>query len=521
MTFDKEDFRLQATIEVPVLDKQTARLIHGRFSDSGFGEDPKKKNLEQMIQTPLTDLDVINERLDAIGELVAAEDLRKKFGQVVTAFNYHVINLLYSNIKELALVPRPYFADMPAKYVRANIRKIAEAAREFPASFGVDGYQTVTIQDLASSFNSLMASHSGRHINEFFSYMIGVDDKLTGLEKAFQEQHDAKATKEEEALPEELSEKVKTLTDLFEGLLEFQSESREAPPTLEWILKTVDFEKIIGFMEHVNALIPVYSGVYPYYELAEEAVRGNYVRPEVVPKGQNCLIIKKGRWERAQSDSFFADGKGKVVPNHTRLNNRTRVEVLEGVNDGGKTFDMRKAFYIAARALAGTWVPAEYAKVSIRDRIIMRMKGTGNTISALQQDCNSANEVIPSSGEYLLIGMDETFRSTEAHGGQALTAGLINTVIEQGNSLMIVSSHYPDLSRAYATPSEVKFTHFPFKIGKDPKEESGVKVTFPHTKRRGPMNDYSYAIAVARANSFNETVLKYAEERIKTRQMQQ
>lgn len=150
-------------------------------------------------------------------------------------------------------------------------------------------------------------------------------------------------------------------------------------------------------------------------------------------------------------------------------------------------------------------------------------------MSAFEQDCESANEctpvdgqyrftgrewrldeLAPKNGEYWLIGLDETFTSTEKVGGAALTYGLINMVLGQGNSLMVLSSHYPELHQVLRDTPGVAFTHFPFEV------KGGNEVVFPHVKHDGPMRDYSYAIAVARAHKFPDArILELAEQRLR------
>ena len=121
------------------------------------------------------------------------------------------------------------------------------------------------------------------------------------------------------------------------------------------------------------------------------------------------------------------------------------------------------------------------------------------------QDVARVNEIIPPPGQYWLSAIDEPFTSTEADGGMYLTAGVALTVAEQGNSLLILSSHYPSLKELLDADSAVKFNHFPFAV-------EGKKVTFPHKKHDGGLKDYAYAIAVARSRGFDELTLQYASE---------
>ncbi len=270
-------------------------------------------------------------------------------------------------------------------------------------------------------------------------------------------------------------------------------------------VKTDDANKHIATLTELHGKWN-FSELMTYIELADIAYNNHWSRPEIVPKEDNCLIIRNGY--------FYPLGqrRGRMVPNDTYMNlhlsNETRVEVLEGVNSGGKTVDMKKALYVATLALSGSFVPATYARVSVRDKIILRGKGDGQDKSAFQQDVARVNEIIPPNGQYWISALDEPFTSTEADGGMYLTAGVIKTMAEQENSLLILSSHYPSLNEILGNSPKVTFNNFPFIV-------EGDKVTFPHKKRPGNLKEYAYAIAVAKTREFDVMTLNYASEYLK------
>ncbi len=248
-----------------------------------------------------------------------------------------------------------------------------------------------------------------------------------------------------------------------------------------------------------------FSVLMVYIELADIAYTNHWTRPEIVPREDNCLIIRNGYFHP------LGQRRGGMIPNDTYLNlhlsNEHRIEVLEGVNMGGKTIDMKKALYVATLALSGSFVPATYARVSVRDKIILRGKGDGQDQSAFQQDVARVNEIVPPDGKYWLSALDEPFTSTEADGGMYLTGGVIKTVAEQGRSLLILSSHYPSLIEIVGDLPQTTFNNFPFVV-------EGEKVSFPHKKQPGNLKEFAYGIAVAKSKGFDEATLRYASEYI-------
>lgn len=271
--------------------------------------------------------------------------------------------------------------------------------------------------------------------------------------------------------------------------------------------------------------------VYDYH--AKVAKTNLFVRPEIAPREENCLIIRQGAYDgriyisiqdlvkgdNNKSPTQFEDDlknslsrSHQIVPNDLYLDNQTRVEVKEGPNAAGKTFGIKSEMYIAIRALSGNFVPAEYARVSIRDHIILRAKGQGIGISALEQDVNNTNLVVPPARQYWLIGLDETWFSTEEKGAVALLAGTIDTIAEQGKSLLLISNHFPQLYRKLKSNPAVKFCHYPFTI----KDMGGIE--FLRTKQPSQLQSFNYGIIVAQT-IFGRThpVISYARQRLKER----
>lgn len=473
-----------------ILDPKTKELIFvGRDRGGwGFGDLESILNeygadLKLLKETPITDLQVINERLDTIGDLVTDSQLCTTLldASETLATMYGNVDHLYKNLSQFQQLKKVDYLSWEKERATSSLvssvlglsdssefSQIETSDREFVSS---------TLPKLISSYNGIIESEEIKLYGEFCSNLQKMAEKI----KKRQED------KNKEITPEEL-----------ETLVDFKS-------LQDWREKLQPLERIKDGTRSWS------REVYIHTKLAEEAIKGKYTRPEVVEREENCLLITQGKWETPHF-------RGGYIPNDTILDSNTRVEVLEGPNNSGKTVDMKKSLYIASKALAGCWVPADYAKVSIRDKIILREKGIGDSMSAFMGDCLSTLDTSAPEGEYWLVGMDETFTSTEKRGGEALTYGLTRFNADNERTALIISSHYPDLSRAFTNDFSVSFNHFTFKKERDPRAENGLKVTFPHHKQTGPLRDYQYAIAVAQTKGFDEDVLKYAGERMKQRE---
>ena len=463
----------------PILDDKTAELLFRRDDSMDLGSLKSMitgtVSLEDLVQYPLSDINAINEMLTTIRELVVNHDTRKRMQAVAEAFSIKY-DEFYQKVQEYVEAQRAdsYSQQRIVRELSGFIGNIAEAAGNLPLDVGSVQFKSKILDEVASNFNRMMEERQDS-AKAFFEYIIKLNERIQ--EKASQGKDKKKV-------------QPAWLAHDDDGM------------SYQQLKELVDVKELMKFKQYVPTVTAIAAAISPYLRHAEEAIKGKYCEPIIVPKEENCLIIRNGRTPNWRG----------YVPNNTHLDSDQRVEVLEGVNNGGKTIDMKKAMCIAIAALSGSWVPADYVKVSLRDHIVLRQKGKGDVISAMQQDCRNVKEATPPDGEYWLIGLDETFTSTERRGGRALLYGLITYVAEQGHSLLITSSHYLGMDKFFSVDGRVVFKHFPFerKQGKN----GEIEITFPYKKQDGSLSDVKYALAVAASKGFDKKTIEYAQERL-------
>jgi len=454
--------------ETQVLDDHTRELLFGIKHKYFKFEPTLDEIIDDFIEKPITNLDEINARLDTIQELVDNEDLRQKLETALQIFSIQPNDLCEQIYQAKNVLNYPPFREEAATKLKNIIGYWADLYEKLP-DVNESDFKSKRLKNLASEYSALKNNTSRISVTGYLKYISNINKKINKLE-------------------------VKSETKDYNG---------NPIIDLSELLSLLNVKYIEQFSEIIpESLEQKFASMQVYLFLSNEAIEKGYSKPLVVPKENNCLIIKNGKYDIAPDKT--------IIPNNTYLSDNKPIEVLEGVNDGGKTFDMKKALYIAVRALAGCYVPAKYAKVSVRDKIILKQKGVGDAISAFQQDCQSVIETTPKRNEYWLIGMDEAFTSTERKGGEALVYGYITNISNQKTSLLILSSHYANLSNAFKDIPRVEFNHFPF-------ETKNNEIHFPHKKEQGPMHNYSYAIAVAKSRKFDGKIVKYAQERLQQR----
>ena len=256
----------------------------------------------------------------------------------------------------------------------------------------------------------------------------------------------------------------------------------------------VEAENTVMELDWIGSKLAAYTALAEFF-------RGNkWVKPEILPEERGIVDIKYGWYPLMESDT-------EVVKNNTYLDSNEKIEILEGVNKGGKTVDLKKTLFIVILALAGGYVPAESARISFFDRVRYRIKQTGMyEEGAFEEEVKNIGEVLSALvGSSAIIGIDEAFTSTNPKEGEALNYGLIKRLLKEKSIRAIITSHYPTLHDILNDPeiNGVKFSHFPF-------EATAEGLYFPHKKINGLNPRRDYAIPIARYEKIPKKIINYA-----------
>lgn len=175
------------------------------------------------------------------------------------------------------------------------------------------------------------------------------------------------------------------------------------------------------------------------------AVNYNYTRPEIAIDG--VIDIKNGRHpvvELMQKDEVF-------VPNDTYLDTGgNRMAIITGPNMSGKSTYMRQVALIVLMAQTGSFVPAEYAKISVVDRIFTRV-GASDDLTAGQStfmvEMSEVAEIVKNATKQSLVILDEVGRGTSTFDGISI-ARAVAEYISTSRGLgckTLFATHYHEL----------------------------------------------------------------------------
>ena len=239
---------------------------------------------------------------------------------------------------------------------------------------------------------------------------------------------------------------------------------------------------------------------------AEIAQVNNYTRPEL--NIDDVIEIRDGRHplvERILTGGLF-------VPNDTSLSpNRCALMIITGPNMAGKSTYMRQVALITLMTQAGSFVPAASANICPVDRIFTRI-GAGDDIvsgqSTFMVEMNEVAQILKFATNRSLIVLDEVGRGTSTFDGMSIARAVIEYIDKKIRAKTLFATHYHELTDLAEISSRIE--NFSVAV-----KERGNEVIFLRRIKAGGA-DKSYGIQVAKLAGLPKTVMKRAEEILKS-----
>ncbi|OQX92710.1 MAG: DNA mismatch repair protein MutS [candidate division Zixibacteria bacterium 4484_95] len=187
--------------------------------------------------------------------------------------------------------------------------------------------------------------------------------------------------------------------------------------------------------------------------LASVARVNYYCLPEIIDidEGESVpgiIDIKAGRHPIVEKSL----PPGEFVPNDTFINtDDRRIQIITGPNMAGKSTYLRQVGLIVIMAQMGGFVPADYAVISIVDRVFTRVgaadrlsQGQSTFMLEMSETSNIINNATPKS----LILLDELGRGTSTYDGLSLAWAVAEHICENPKiaSRTLFATHYHELT---------------------------------------------------------------------------
>ena len=244
--------------------------------------------------------------------------------------------------------------------------------------------------------------------------------------------------------------------------------------------------------------------------LAESASREGYVRPRL-SEGFG-LRIKAGRHpvvERMMPRERF-------IPNDVELDEAGRIIILTGPNMAGKSTILRQVGLIVLMAQAGSFVPAREAIIGIADRLFTRVGASDNLVrgqSTFMVEMAETSAILHSATSRSLVLLDEIGRGTSTYDGISIAWAVTEHLHDTIGCKTIFATHYNELTQLEGPLVAVRNYNVQVR-------EIDDRILFLHKLERGGA-DRSYGIEVGRLAGLPRPVLNRAKELLKRLEAEQ
>jgi len=243
-----------------------------------------------------------------------------------------------------------------------------------------------------------------------------------------------------------------------------------------------------------------------YISLADVAFKNGYTKPYV--DYSDTIKIKDGRHpvvELFAKDSTF-------VPNDTLIDtNNNRLLLITGPNMAGKSTYMRQVAIITIMAQIGSFVPANDADIGIVDKIFTRVGASDDLASGQSTFMLEMNEVayiLKNATKRSLIIYDEIGRGTSTFDGMSIARAVAEyTQSKKLGAKTLFATHYHELTELESLFQGVINYNIAAKKRAD-------DLIFLRKIVRGAADD-SYGIEVAKLAGVPNEIIKRAREVLK------
>lgn len=236
--------------------------------------------------------------------------------------------------------------------------------------------------------------------------------------------------------------------------------------------------------------------------LASVAVKNNYVKPTINNKVEGLKIVN-GRHPVVEAML----STGEFVPNDCTFDNQTQTILLTGPNMAGKSTYMRQVAIITLMAHIGSFVPASSAEISIVDRIFTRVGASDELAfgqSTFMVEMSEVANIISNATSKSLIVLDEVGRGTSTYDGMSIAWAILEYIASNIKAKTLFSTHYHELTSLEGRIEGVK--NYKVMV----KEFAGG-IIFLHKIGRGSANR-SFGIEVAKLAGLPEELLSRANQ---------
>ncbi|MGA2269522.1 MAG: DNA mismatch repair protein MutS [Bryobacteraceae bacterium] len=364
-----------------------------------------------------------------------------------------------------------------------ELRDLSLNGRQYIAQIEARERQRTGIQSLKVRFNNV------------FGYYIEITRANLHLAPADYERKQTLANAERFTTPE-LKDYERKVLDAEEKIL-----------TLEKELFAGVRQRAAAQAQRIRATAAAVAELDVTAALAMVAAENRYRRPAFSDSGE--MRIMAGR--HPVIERLTEQEAGRFIPNDLYLNDSTDlIAIITGPNMGGKSTYLRQAALIAILAQMGSFVPADSASLPIIDRIFTRIGASDNLSrgrSTFMVEMTETAVILNTATPRSLIVLDEIGRGTATFDGLALAWAVVEHIHSRTRAKTLFATHYHELTELAEQLEGVRNLSVSVK-------EAGDHIIFLRKVEPGKA-DRSYGIEVARLAGLPLSVIERARDVLK------
>lgn len=530
-------YRLQEFLQIDAHSRQNLELVktirEGKKAGSLLGildhtaTSMGGRLLRSFVEKPLLDLELMQERHDAVESLVDQTglrlDLNEQLGEiydlerllgrlVIGSGNARDLNSLANSLQKIPAI-KGLFVDESSSLL-AKLAVSLDPLAEFVDLIhkAIVDEPAITLRDgnlIREGYHSELdklrkASRGGKDwirdlqnserertgikslkvgFNRVFGYYIEVTHTNTHLVPAEYERKQT-LTNAERYITPELKEQEALILGADERINE-----------LEYELFLDIRQEVQKYVEAIQANARALAKLDVFQSLAQAAVKHNLTRPKMT-NGRE-LLIKQGRHPVIEAL------EGQFVPNDVYFDQKQEIILLTGPNMAGKSTYLRQVALIVIMAQMGGFIPAEHGEIGVVDKIFTRI-GASDDLSTGQStfmvECSETAQLLLHATEHSLIILDELGRGTSTFDGMAIAQAVIEHIHAKVHARTLFSTHFHELTKL-----EHDLEHLvSYRVEV---EEKDGQIYFLHRVSQGS-TDRSYGINVAKMAGIPNPVIE-------------
>lgn len=495
-----------------------------------------KRKLRAMLDKPLMNVDMINERLNAVLELYN-DSVRLARVRDALAGMFDIERLM-TRVLYRSCSPRDLrslhdscikIAELKgiAKDFKAPLLRSLEGeldllddikekvgmmiSDEPPALLKDGGYIKFGYDPMVDELRSLVSNSKGflARLEASLKEKTGIKNLKIGYNRVFGYYIEV-SKMSTDSVPESFIRKQTLSTGeryINEELKELETKILSANERLNMLERQL-YEELLSFIElrlkRIQATAAATGYIDALCSFAGLAKENNYCKPVVDNSG--VIAIKNGRHpvvERVINGELF-------VPNDTFLDkDKNLINIITGPNMAGKSTYMRATALIALLAQMGSFVPAADAKIGVLDAIFTRVGASDDLFagdSTFMVEMKEVAEILRSATKNSLVILDEIGRGTSTYDGMSIARAVVEEICKKGGigAKTMFATHYHELTEMENDFANIKNYNIAVK-------KRGDDITFLRRIVEGPADD-SYGIEVAKLAGLTPSAIVRAKE---------